>query len=261
MAFDPSNYLSKVGNADYLEVKWRLVWLRTDHPDARIETELVSMDEVVQRGQKTPRAIFRAMVSIPGKGSATGYGSETAMDFAEFIEKAETKAIGRALGALGLGTQFCNDFDETDDNGNARIVDSPVRRQLTVAPIQPPQRYDGPQVTNSMPSQPRPMNGGGGGRKYNGPYPVSKHQFAASENQMKFICDLAFQLGLYRDEAPDQLDHDAIGAVIGVDFGGDWPNIAKDHAKAVIDSWKSKRENGESLRHSFERDVADEQSA
>ncbi|HKG29607.1 MAG TPA: hypothetical protein VKB01_10775, partial [Thermomicrobiales bacterium] len=45
---------------------------------------------------------------------ATGYGSETASDFPDFIEKAETKAIGRALNALGYGAQF-GDFQRPED--------------------------------------------------------------------------------------------------------------------------------------------------
>ena len=42
--FDPSRYLTKVSGSDYLEVKWRLLWLRQTHPDASIETELVTHD-------------------------------------------------------------------------------------------------------------------------------------------------------------------------------------------------------------------------
>src|SRR4051794_18236665 len=114
--FDPGRYLTKVGAADYLEVKWRLVWLREVHPDATIETELVSHTDQL--------AIFRARVAIPGGGTATGYGSEGYNDFREYIEKAETKAIGRALASLGFGTQFCPDFDFSANGGG--VVDSPI---------------------------------------------------------------------------------------------------------------------------------------
>ena len=114
--FDPSKYLTKVGGGDYLEVKWRLVWLREVHPDAKIETEMVSHDG--------NHAIFRAHVSIPGGGSATGWGSEGYDDFRDYIEKAETKALGRALAALGFGTQFCPDFDFGAAAGS--VVDTPV---------------------------------------------------------------------------------------------------------------------------------------
>ena len=120
--FDPSRYLTKVSGSDYLEVKWRLLWLRQTHPDASIETELVTHD-----GQA---AIFKAKVSIPGGGSSTGWGSEQYGDFRDYIEKAETKALGRALAALGFGTQFCNDFAFGADQN--RVVDAPVdlQRQL-----------------------------------------------------------------------------------------------------------------------------------
>jgi hypothetical protein len=114
--FDPSRYLTKVGASDYLEVKWRLVWLREAHPDATIDTELVSHDDQL--------AVFRARVSIPGGGSASGWGSEGYNDFRDYLEKAETKALGRALAALGFGTQFCPDFDFGATQG--AVVDSPI---------------------------------------------------------------------------------------------------------------------------------------
>jgi hypothetical protein len=118
--FDPSKYLTKVGGADYLEVKWRLVWLRQRHPDAAVETELVAHDG--------DNAIFKAMVTVPGGGSATGWGSESVSDFRDYIEKAETKALGRALAALGFGTQFCPDFEFGANGAGAglRVVDTPV---------------------------------------------------------------------------------------------------------------------------------------
>jgi hypothetical protein len=99
--FDPSHYVTRVGGSDYLPIKWCLVWLRDEHPEATIETELVEHVDNV--------AIFRAEVRIPLGGAATGWGSESAGDFRDYLEKAETKAIGRALAALGFGTQFCPD--------------------------------------------------------------------------------------------------------------------------------------------------------
>lgn len=114
--FDPSRHLSLVNGKEYLEVKWRLVWLRNEHPGASIETELMS--------HSNGEAIFRAHVVIPDGGSASGWGSEDAQGFGDYIEKAETKAIGRALAALGFGTQFCQDFDFGAAHG--RVVDSPV---------------------------------------------------------------------------------------------------------------------------------------
>lgn len=116
LPFDASRYLTKVNGSDYLEVKWRLVWLRETHPDAIISTELFSHDGNF--------AVFKAQVEIPAGGSSTGWGSEGLDDFRDYIEKAETKALGRALAALGFGTQFCPDFDFGAAAG--RVVDAPI---------------------------------------------------------------------------------------------------------------------------------------
>ena len=128
--FDPTRHLRQLrgrgGNSDYLDVKWRLVWLRSEHPDAQIATEHVTIT--------SDMAIFKAQVGIPGGGSATGYGSETSKDFADFIEKAETKALGRALIALGYGTPYSQEFGEDD------VVDTaPPMRSLPQQPDAPRQ--------------------------------------------------------------------------------------------------------------------------
>lgn len=117
-AFDPSRQLSKIKGADYLEVKWRLVWLRDQYPDAAIDTELMS--------HTGNQAIFRATIYLSTGAKATGWGSEDINGFANYIEKAETKAVGRALAALGFGTQFCTDFEYGADDGH--VVDAPVQR-------------------------------------------------------------------------------------------------------------------------------------
>ena len=82
--FEPSRYLTQISGRDYLEVKWRLLWLRTLHPDALIETELVRDDGAT--------ALFKARVTLPSGGVSTGWGSETYQDFHDYVEKAETKS-------------------------------------------------------------------------------------------------------------------------------------------------------------------------
>lgn len=118
--FRASRYLMKLDGKDYLEVKWRILWLRTEHPDAVIITEL----EKHEGGM----ALFKAKITLPDGGEATGWGSETVSDFGDYIEKAETKALGRACAALGYGTQFCDDFDFHD-----KPVDAPVKRSPATA--------------------------------------------------------------------------------------------------------------------------------
>ena len=121
-AFDPTQYLSKFDGRDYLEVKWRVMWVRHEHPEARMTTE------IVQHNEESGFALFRAEVEVPNGGKATGWGSETVRDFHDYIEAAETKALGRALAGLGYGTQFCRDFDfaENARPGTAQVVDAPV---------------------------------------------------------------------------------------------------------------------------------------
>jgi hypothetical protein len=116
------------GDADYLDVKWRIAWFRHDWPEGTILTEMVAITDT--------SAVFKAEArKITGGtmlGAATGHGSETAKDFGDFIEKAETKAIGRALNALGYGTQSMPDDGE-------RIADAPVERNAPVTHQNPPE--------------------------------------------------------------------------------------------------------------------------
>jgi hypothetical protein len=107
--------LLNLRGGEYLEVKYRLVWFREDHPDWAIETKLMSVDQ--------DSAYARATVKDEkGRVIATSHKFESRSGFADFMEKAETGAIGRALALIGYGTQFCADeFDEGE-----RIVDSPV---------------------------------------------------------------------------------------------------------------------------------------
>ncbi|HLX40697.1 MAG TPA: hypothetical protein VKR42_09195 [Ktedonobacteraceae bacterium] len=144
-SFNPNEHVmqlkSKDGLKDYLPVQWRLVWFREHCPDGTIETEIVHLDldketeeEVFvwnnekrrsEKVMKTARgiAVFRAVVKDGKGGIATGTKMEKAASFGDFLEKAETGAIGRALAALGYGTQFAPELNEEH-----RIVDSPVER-------------------------------------------------------------------------------------------------------------------------------------
>lgn len=116
--FNPAEHMMKLKGKDYLQVAWRLVWFREDHPDWAIDAECIEHDE--------DHAIFRAVISdADGRQKSSGHGSESKRDFGDFLEKAETKAVGRALAMLGYGTQFA--ADELDEG--ERIVDSPIDRK------------------------------------------------------------------------------------------------------------------------------------
>jgi hypothetical protein len=115
--FNAQEHITIIDGGAYLEVKWRLVWLREQHPDAVIETEMVESSR--------DHAIFKASVRLPDGASSTGWGSEYREQFQNFIEAAETKALGRALAALGFGTQFAGDLGT--DRGGFGLSDAPVR--------------------------------------------------------------------------------------------------------------------------------------
>lgn len=86
----------------YLEVRHRLVWFREEHPDWAIETELLSITQ--------DSAFARATIKDhSGRVIATSHKFETRDEVPDFIEKAETGAIGRALILVGFGTEFCED--------------------------------------------------------------------------------------------------------------------------------------------------------
>ena len=122
---------------DYLPVQWRLVWFRSVCPHGTIETEMLHLDLqtefeeeksewVNSKRQKVIKkekgiAVFKATVTDGQGGVATGTKTEKRVSFADFIEKSETGSIGRALAALGYGTQFAPDLDEGE-----RIVDAGV---------------------------------------------------------------------------------------------------------------------------------------
>lgn len=118
--FNPNEHMMKLKGKDYLQVAWRLVWFRDPEdgfPLNGIRTELIEHGE--------DWAVFKAEITDEnGFVLSTGHGSESAKDFPDYLEKAETKAVGRALAMLGFGTQFA--ADELDEG--SRIVDSPVDR-------------------------------------------------------------------------------------------------------------------------------------
>jgi hypothetical protein len=67
---------------------------------------------------------------LPAGAEATGYGSALAADGDEMVERAETKAIGRALNALGYSVESFN--------GERPIQTAPGPRAVPTAPSPSP---------------------------------------------------------------------------------------------------------------------------
>ena len=116
MTFDPKKYLIRVqGNAEYLPVSARLIWFRGEHPDWGIVTTPIEINLEKQY------AIFSASIfNADGKLMATATKMENVRGFQDFIEKAETGSVGRALAYCGYGTQFAPELEE-----GGRIADAP----------------------------------------------------------------------------------------------------------------------------------------
>lgn len=116
MSFDVKAHLMDLKGKDYLQVMWRLVWFREEKPNWSIEPEALDVNDDMAK-------FICRIKDETGRVISAGHGSETIKDFKDYFEKAETKAVGRALAMLGYGTQFAPELDEGE-----RIVDSPVTR-------------------------------------------------------------------------------------------------------------------------------------
>ncbi len=101
----------------YLPARRRVQWFRGDHPDWTITTSIVELD------WQDGHAVIRAdVLNEEGRLIASGMKSETRKGFADFVEKAETGAIARAVAIAGYGTEDALDLDE------GGVSDSPVGR-------------------------------------------------------------------------------------------------------------------------------------
>ena len=210
--FEPAKFLTRVNGSEYLEVKWRLVWLRDRHPHSQVETELIE-----HRGGW---ALFRARVTAVDeggvlRGSATGWGQESEGDFRDYLEKAETKAIGRALAALGFGTQFCSDHEFGAAAG--RVVDQPVRRpdcNPAAAATRPIERPPRGEVRPALPAPGRTQR---------------VDDLPATQRQINFLEAVAREAGV---------DKQDLSAASMREFGVDYPQLNRRDCAALIDCYK-----------------------
>lgn len=85
----------------YIPVNERVKAFRMLCSDGRIETELVKYDDGI--------IITKATIKVNGEIAATGYAKEVEgssnINRTSALENAETSAVGRALGFLGIGIE------------------------------------------------------------------------------------------------------------------------------------------------------------
>ncbi|MFQ3610488.1 MAG: hypothetical protein SNJ72_03240 [Fimbriimonadales bacterium] len=123
MAFNVRKHLIQVrGGRHYLPVAARVAWFRDEHPDWSIETHPLHTD--LEQGV----AVFQAVVKdVSGRVIASATKMETRTDFPDYLEKAETGAVGRALALCGYGTQFAPELSEGSVDGEEiAFADSPL---------------------------------------------------------------------------------------------------------------------------------------
>lgn len=84
---------------DYVTVNERVKAFWMLFPDGSIETELIRYDDAL--------IIVKATIKVNGEVKATGYAKEVEgssnINRTSALENAETSAVGRALGFLGIG--------------------------------------------------------------------------------------------------------------------------------------------------------------
>jgi hypothetical protein len=149
--FDPNEYMMDMRGKDYLPVAPRLAWVNDDqatnnlpsseHGSIEIETEMLRYGQITTRdrlGKESSdyEAVFTATITIRDRSGAIvrrtrGHKRETMTGFADFVEKAETGAIGRALAAAGYGTIQSLDFEEGE---KASPIDGKVGPAVVDAP-------------------------------------------------------------------------------------------------------------------------------
>jgi hypothetical protein len=127
MAFNPKDHFINLKGKQYLPVAPRIAWFREEHPDWTIMTyavpELSGIDYCT----------FAAEIhDASGRLIAKAHKTEHEKHFADYREKAETGAIGRALALCGYGTLFAQELEEPiTPAGDMRIVDAPQLVKLT----------------------------------------------------------------------------------------------------------------------------------
>jgi hypothetical protein len=98
---------TKIGQKDYVDVSERVIAFWELHPDWSILTSIEQVD------LETGVVIIKAWVEDEkGRVKSTGHAHEFQADkksrvnMTSFVENCETSAIGRALGTLGIGTEY-----------------------------------------------------------------------------------------------------------------------------------------------------------
>lgn len=223
--YDPRSRMTKIKGQWYLEVRHRVAWFRSEFPHGKIETGIHHVSAASAVVHATVTALDANGTHL---GTGSGIGSCTKQEFDAYIEKAETKAIGRALASLGYGTQFSLEYDDAATSGGSigALADGPV-----AAPNgngNQPVPFPGSQQARQQPQggYQQPQQGGYGQQQQGsgtgpGGYPL------ASGKQWGMINGRARENGLSESD---------IDAYIAQTYNADRNTLGKRDASQLIDA-------------------------
>lgn len=135
--------LANLKGKSYMLVAHRIVWFEEE-----TERYTTNVQFPILTDEKAMALVTVTTFDKEGKviRSVQDAKTESKKDFADFVEKSVTGALGRCLGQLGKGTAYAlTDFDE-----GKRIVDAPLESLEQVVGTQPPASsniQDGPVAT------------------------------------------------------------------------------------------------------------------
>lgn len=130
------------GGRNYMPVAARVTHFRAAYPLGKISTKIIDYN-IVDGYAVCESEVWADQVVM----LANAQGSETRKDFQDFLEKAGTKSVGRALALAGYGTEECMDLEEgLGADGETRIADAPQARATTA-----PAAQARPAATTAMP--------------------------------------------------------------------------------------------------------------
>lgn len=118
---------TRTGNKDYLQAKHTLQLFRDLHPTGQITTELLHYQRALTDPDNPKRlsggvAVVKARVVGDDGSVGEGIKEVRVEDFGDFVAKAETGAIKRALTSAGIGVQFAGSEFDYESESTAEYV-------------------------------------------------------------------------------------------------------------------------------------------
>lgn len=207
-------------NHQYLDVKYRLLWFRQIYPEGYIETHEI---QVTDKYARIEAVVYDKDPAAGGKKLGKGRRQVFASDFRDYLEKAETQAIGRALAVCGFGTQFCDDLDEEDT-----VADSPINAASSAKQ----------QSLSASPSSGQPSPGSTKNNDFSRLYRIASRK-GLNRDDTNLIIKIKFE----KDDASQLTDTEAAEIIKGIQ------ETPKERLKEFLTRYKAAQQQENSAKH------------